>query len=255
MIRRSRNLLRPLTFMTVLLMLAFAPAALAQDDEEEEVAKVEVVNRAMIVNNIQFDSWVFGNIGAANAGVARNKLDSLLTLSVEDLERSCSLTPAQKKKLMLAGRGDIKRFFDHVEEIRKKFEKTRNDQNQFGNVWQDIQTLQSAFQAGVFGDESIFSKSVRATLSAEQVAKHEKIAQDRLMFRYQVAGGPGDGAPEQQRGIHRGAEAETPQGAHDRDATTQTARPELTTGPSCTCSASSPRTRSSRSSRASSTRA
>ncbi len=186
MIRRSRIFVRLLPFMTVLVMLALAPAALAQDDPDEEPAEVSVPVRGMVVNNIQFDSWVFGNIGSANAGVARNKLDSLLTLSVEDLERSCGLTPVQKKKLMLAGRGDIKRFFDHVEEIRKKFEKTRNDQNQFGNVWQDIQTLQSTFQAGVFGDESIFAKSVRATLSAEQVARHEKIAQDRLMFRYQA---------------------------------------------------------------------
>ena len=112
MIRGSRNLVRLLPFMTVLMMLALAPSALAQDDEDEEPAKVEVVNRGMVVNNIQFDSWVFGNIGSANAGVARNKLDSLLTLSVEDLERSCGLTPVQKKKLMLAGRGDIKRFFD-----------------------------------------------------------------------------------------------------------------------------------------------
>ena len=123
MIRWSRNLSRLLPFMTVLMMLALAPAALAQDDEDEEPAKVEVVNRGMVVNNIQFDSWVFGNIGSANAGVARNKLDSLLTLSVEDLERSCGLTPVQKKKLLLAGHGDIKRFFDRVDEVREIFAK------------------------------------------------------------------------------------------------------------------------------------
>src|SRR4051812_41179997 len=98
MIRRSRNLVRLLPSMTVLMMLALAPAVLAQDDEDEAPAKVEVqvVNRGMVMNNIQFDSWVFGNIGAANPGVARNKLDSILTLTVEDLERSCGLTPVQK---------------------------------------------------------------------------------------------------------------------------------------------------------------
>ena len=64
----------------------------------------------------------------------------LLSLNVEDLERTCGLTPVQKKKLLLAGRGDIKRFFDRVEDIRKKFDKVKNDQNQFGLMWQDIQT-------------------------------------------------------------------------------------------------------------------
>ena len=56
MIRRSRISVRLLPFMTVLVMLALAPAALAQDDEDEEPAKVSVVNRGMVVNNIQFDS-------------------------------------------------------------------------------------------------------------------------------------------------------------------------------------------------------
>ena len=84
---------------------------------------------------------------------------------MEDLERTCGLTPVQKKKLMLAGRGDIKRFFDHVEEIRKKFEKTRNDQNQFGNDLAGHPDPPSpTFQAGVFGDESIFAKSVKCDL-------------------------------------------------------------------------------------------
>ena len=105
-----------------------------------------------------------GTSALANAGVARNKLDSFLSLNVEDLERTCGLTPVQKKKLLLAGRGDIKRFFDRVEDLRKKFDKVKNDQNQFGLMWQDIQALQAAFQAGVFGEESIFAKARQVDL-------------------------------------------------------------------------------------------
>ena len=99
-------------------------AARAQDDDdEEEVPAQAVVNmNGFIINDAQFDQWVFGNMGVANAGVARNKLDSLLTLNVDDLERTCGLTPVQKKKLLLAGRGDIKRFFDRIEDMRKKFD-------------------------------------------------------------------------------------------------------------------------------------
>jgi hypothetical protein len=184
MSRSFRSLGRLLTAATFLASLGMGQAARAQQDEEEEAAPAAPMNGVFMINNAQFDQWVFGNVGATNAGVARNKLDSLLALNVEDLERNCGLTPVQKKKLLLAGRGDIKRFFDRVEDIRKKFDKVKNDQNQFGLMWQDIQTLQTAFQAGVFDEESIFAKAVKATLSSEQVVEQEKVARDRLLYRY-----------------------------------------------------------------------
>jgi hypothetical protein len=178
---------RLLTTATVLAILGIGPAARAQDDDEDEApAQAAQMNGVFMVNNAQFDQWVFGNVGAVNAGVARNKLDSFLSLNVEDLERTCSLTPVQKKKLMLAGHGDIKRFFDRVEDMRKKFDKVKNDQNQFGLMWQDIQTLQTAFQAGVFGEESIYAKAIKSTLSEDQAVKHEQVAHDRLMYRYRA---------------------------------------------------------------------
>ena len=37
------------------------------------------------------------------------------------------LTPGQRQKLELAGRGDIKHFFDQVEAKRREFEEVRND--------------------------------------------------------------------------------------------------------------------------------
>jgi hypothetical protein len=184
MSRLFRLIGRLLTAATILALLGIGPAAQAQDDEEEEPQAQPVINRGFIMNNAQFDQWVFGNIGMANAGIARNKLDSLLTLNVEDLERASGLTPVQKKKLLLAGRGDIKRYFDRVEEIRKKFDKVKNDQNQFGLIWQDIQTLQAAYQAGVFGEESIFAKALKSTLSQEQMAKHAQVVHDRLLYRF-----------------------------------------------------------------------
>ncbi len=184
MSRLFHNLGRLLTAVTILAVLGFGQAARAQDDEDEEPAKVVPMNNVFIVNNAQFDQWVFGNIGMANERVARDKLDSLLILNVEDLERTCGLTPIQKKKLTLAGRGDIKRFFDRVEDLRKKFDKSKNDQNLFGLMWQDIQALQAIFQAGLLGEGSIFAKTLKSTLSPDQVASHENVVHDRLMYRY-----------------------------------------------------------------------
>jgi hypothetical protein len=186
MSRLFRPIGRVFIAATLLASVGIGQAARAQDDEDEEPAQPAPVNNVFMINNQQFDQWVFGNIGTANAGVARNKLDSLLTLNVEDLERTCGLSPVQKKKLMVAGRGDIKRFFDRVDDLRKRFDKVKNDQNVFGLMWQDIQVLQAEFQAGVFGVNSIFTKAVRSTLSQEQVVKHEQVVRDRLLYRYEA---------------------------------------------------------------------
>jgi hypothetical protein len=177
---------RLLTAATLLAIVASGISARAQDDDDEDEAPAPPAPvNAFFMNDAQFDQWVFGNMGAANAATARTKLDSLLTLQVDDLERTCSLTSVQKKKLLLAGRGDIKRFFDRIEDIRKKFSKNRNDQNQFAQVWQEIQPFRNAFNSGFFdGGESIFSKAIKGTLKPEQVEKHEEVVRDRVLYRY-----------------------------------------------------------------------
>jgi hypothetical protein len=182
-----RPIRRLLTAATLLAILSGGTSARAQDDDDEDAPEpnAPVAVNAFFMNDAQFDQWVFGNMGAANAAAARTKLDSLLTLHVDDLERTCRLNALQKKKLLAAGRGDIKRFFDRIEDIRKKFSKNRNDQNQWQQVWQEIQPLRNAFNSGFFdGGDSIFAKAVKATLKAEQVEKHEEILRDRVQYRY-----------------------------------------------------------------------
>jgi hypothetical protein len=181
-----RSIGRLLTAAALLAIAAAGPSARAQD--EEEAPAPAVVNRmnGFVMNDFQFDQWVFGNMGMANANAARNRLDSLLTLNVEDLERTCGLTPVQKKKLLLAGRGDIKRFFDRIEEVKKKFAPQKNDhfQNQIQQIWQEIQPLQTAYNSGLFGVDSIYAKAIRATLTPEQAGKHEDVVRDRTLYRY-----------------------------------------------------------------------
>ena len=81
-------------------------------------------------------------------GAGRNKLDSLLTLQVDDVAQDVRLDRVQKKKLVLAGRGDIKRFFEKVEEKRKKFDKVKTDQNKVGEIYQELLPLQVTLNRG-----------------------------------------------------------------------------------------------------------
>jgi hypothetical protein len=156
-------------------------------DVEEDVevnAAAQPAQGVWIMTDDQFDQWVFG--GPRNSRAGRNKLDSLLALQVDDVARMCSLSEAQKKKLLLAGRGDIKRFFDRVEEKRKKFEKVKQDQTKIGEIYQELVPLQVALNSGLFSDGSIYSKTIRRVLSEEEDARYQKVIREKNRFRYRA---------------------------------------------------------------------
>ena len=114
--------------------------------------------------------------------MARTRFDSALALRIDDLERACGVTEAQKKKLKLAGRGDIKRIFDRVEELKRKFLQNQNDPN--NNIWQAIQPLQVEVNAGLFGEGSIFQKTIKQTLNGDQVSRYDSLVLERKLSRY-----------------------------------------------------------------------
>jgi hypothetical protein len=151
-----------------------APAAIAPG--------VNMVDIQQGPNLDQMDQWVFGRFGGS--GGARNKLDLSLLLRIDDLERTCGISEAQKQKLRLAGRGDIKRFFDKVEEVKRKFQQGKNAPN--ANIWQEIQPLQVELNTGLFGDDSLYAKTIRRTLSHDQAVRFESVANDRKSFRFRT---------------------------------------------------------------------
>ena len=163
--------------------------ARAQDDwdavERDALAQPAVMGGAVNfeIPEETFDQWVFG--GKTSSQVTK-RLDSLLALQVDSVERACSLSDGQKKKLQLAGRGDVKRFFGSVEEMRKKFREVRRDQNRVNNIWQDLQPLRTRFNSGIFDEVSLFCKVLKRTLDPEQSAQYEQQERERRKFRYQA---------------------------------------------------------------------
>jgi hypothetical protein len=167
------------------------PGQEAAPDADEEDEAVEVENGlaqrmqpVFMLNDDQFDQWIFG--GPRNSGAGRNKLDTLLTLQVDDVSRTCGLSEMQKKKLLLAGHGDIKRFFDIVDEKRRKFDKVKNDQNKIGEIYQELQPLQMALNSGLFSEGSIFTKTLKKVLAHEQASRYEAMVHEKRLFRYRA---------------------------------------------------------------------
>src|SRR5262245_19704209 len=104
---------RGLRFGLSILALVAAPfvagpaSAVPQQKVMKGIAVAPVVNQWP---DEQFERWVFNQYGSADG--ARRRFDSLLTLQIDDIDRTCHLTDEQKKKLRLIGHGDIKRIFD-----------------------------------------------------------------------------------------------------------------------------------------------
>ena len=177
--------LRPAEIALFACVALLAPAAgWAAPDDLEVVAEPEE-NVQFQINEANFDQWVFQGVGSADAG--RKRINSWLTLQLDEADRLCGLTDEQKLKLKLAAGGDTKRFFEEVEEVRKKFLKVKHDQNAFGELWQEIQPLQLKQAAGLFGEKSLFAKTLRKSLSADQFAKYAEVQEERHRFRYRSA--------------------------------------------------------------------
>ncbi len=68
------------------------------------------------------------------------------------------LTESQQAKLRLAGKGDIKRFFDQVDDERSSFEIDRMSLDTGKAALRRIKPLEDAYDQGPFGDASLFDK-------------------------------------------------------------------------------------------------
>jgi hypothetical protein len=132
----------------------------------------------------QFERWIFNqDSGAANA---RRRFESLLTLQVEEIDRACGLTDAQKQRIRLMGFGDVKRIFDAYDVVKHRFNQMENDMNRLQEVMPDIQPIQTASQNGPFADDSLLLKSLHHVLTPEQWTKYDAIAKDRRAYRHRA---------------------------------------------------------------------
>ncbi|MGE5194648.1 MAG: hypothetical protein ACM3U2_19320 [Deltaproteobacteria bacterium] len=153
-------------------------------DDDDDPADVGVPQPVFVFADENFDQWLYQDM--QNAAGARSRLDARLLMRLDDLAQSCDLTEAQRQKLHLAGRGDIRRLFDRIEELRRKFQAVRSDQNRIGEILQAMQPLQLAMRTGMFGETSLFAKALRSTLTTEQVERVETADRERRSFRYRA---------------------------------------------------------------------
>src|SRR5258707_11945120 len=137
------NLLCCTVAAVVLLAILAAPERAPVLNDNEDLVEEVVVQPVFVMADENFEQWIFREF--QNAAGARGRLDSLLMLNIESVAQVCGLSEAQRQKLWLAGRGDIKRFFDSVDELRRKFQSVKTDQNRLQVLFREVQPLHSTF--------------------------------------------------------------------------------------------------------------
>ncbi len=166
-------------------LACMAASGVAAPDDVEPAEPRNANEGEFNIDESNFDQWIFQ--GNGNAASGKERLKTRLNLQLAEIDRLCGLTSEQKQKLQLAARGDNKRFFDTVEEVRKKFLAVRNDQNAFGQIWQDIQPLQRQISMGLHGETSLFYKALRRTLTDEQMQRYRAVQDERRKYRYRAS--------------------------------------------------------------------
>jgi hypothetical protein len=105
-----------------------------------------------------FDPYLFGPSTGPES--VRAYFGKLLERRLNELALYRELTLDQRKKLLLAGRGDIKRLFDRIETARSQFLVLRSDVRRCMDFLATLDPLRQELRRGPFGDGSLFAKTL-----------------------------------------------------------------------------------------------
>ena len=108
-------------------------------------------------------------MGGRDSNTANDKakfdLDNQLRFTAQNLAISQKLTSAQQQKLILAGKGDIKRWLDRVEESRSRFQlPVVRDGQELKKLQQEFKREAERLRAerqNLFGQGSLVDKTLR----------------------------------------------------------------------------------------------
>lgn len=130
------------------------------------------------------ETVVYGAVfGRASTGeTVRAEMQSLLKGRIEEIAGACDLSDEQKKKLRLAGEGDIRRIEGEIDALRLMLREPLpgadlgpEAQNQAVQLVRRIKDkaapLRARVAAGLFDDDSLFQKILERSLTPEQTAR------------------------------------------------------------------------------------
>ena len=164
-------------FAMLVAAISLPQLVVAQDFEQPVDAGDLRLRGRIVIGRREFDHWASGGVPGINE--VRDRYESALKSRVDRTVRLYGLSEAQKKKLQLAGRGDIKRLLDRVEDTRKKARMPARDADEFQAVVPDDRPLHLMPIGELFGEGSLFAKTLKTTVTKEQSSRYEMAALTR----------------------------------------------------------------------------
>lgn len=184
-------------FPVILAALSIPWATRAEDDDDD--VKPVAGARQIHISEQNFEQIVFGASVSGNrvvvengvrrvvaepvsaAGMARKRMESVIDSELQWIEGRCRLTDVQKKKLRLAGRGDIGSFFSRAEELRGKVVGRALDQQEYNELSMEMSRLRMMTQNGLLNEASLFRKTLRRTLDDQQRTDYQQLLRQRQL--------------------------------------------------------------------------
>jgi len=153
---------------SVLVIVAMAVSGKPADKEGDEDEPLPVQTVVVTDSYVELQGFTT---------VTRTKLDTDLRVKVAIVNRLCGLTDSQKQALALAGRGDIKRWFDRFEENQAQLRLVGNDRNKIRALGEENRLLMRMCdnQPALRNDGTLFVKSLEKFLASEQPTKYQAI--------------------------------------------------------------------------------
>lgn len=181
-------------FFLLSLAALIAESSYCYPDEDDEDVIAAPPARQFVLTEQQFDQMAFGGqqvLQHVNGGKVvqhtvaqtsvdfRRRMEATAIAEIEAINRRISLTEAQKKKLKLAARGDIAQLVSRADELRPKLTSKPLSQLQYVELMREMQPLQMSHQFGASGENSLFRKTLRNTLTEEQRLRWRILERER----------------------------------------------------------------------------
>ena len=137
----------------------------------------------MVLNVDQMDQRVFARLGGLGGGSQQARFLAANCASRTSSVRAISLKPRRTSSgspVAATSSGSSIRW----RRSSKSSSRCKTIPNT--NIWQEIQPLQLELNAGLFGDDSLYGKTIRRTLSPEQAARFESLSRERKAIRFRA---------------------------------------------------------------------
>jgi len=167
---------------TVMTIVVASGGVSANSQDVEDIVEEPRQQQRPTFGDRDFNLLVYG--GTENAAQLGNRLESVLDKRIEIVDQGCKLSESQKKKLYLAGRGDIKRLLDRIEGKRARLHQVKHDPRQLNQLLRELAILRTALRSDIFGDNSLFTKILKTSLTAEQLIEYEKTEKEQWLIRH-----------------------------------------------------------------------